>query len=75
MTFSRAAVNFIALMATAGLILFVDLIKWQTGGMTWSEAIWEVNQHTLAVAFGFGLTCGHCFTVPMFPKQIAGRGK
>jgi hypothetical protein len=75
MTFSRAAVNFIALMATAGLILFVDLIKWQTGGMTWSEAIWEVNQHTLAVAFGFGLTCGHCFTVPMFPKSVSGRGK
>lgn len=64
MTFNRAAVNFIALMATAGLILFVDLIKWQTGGMTWSEAIWEVNQHSLGFALGVGVVLGHCFTVP-----------
>ena len=75
MTFSKAAKNFVILITIAIAILFVDLFKWQSGQQTWSEAIWEVNQHTLAVAFGFGLTCGHCFTVPMFPKQIAGRGK
>lgn len=64
MRFRTAANNFIALMATASLILFVDLIKWQTGGMTWSEAIWEVNQHSLGFALAVGIVLGHCFTVP-----------
>ena len=64
MTFSTAAKNFIALMAVASLILFVDLIKWQSGGVTWSEAIWEVNQHSLGFALGVGVVLGHCFTVP-----------
>jgi vancomycin permeability regulator SanA len=75
MTFSRAAWNFVILMTVAFVLLIVDLVKWQSGQQTWSEAIWEVNQHSLAVAFGTGMVCGHCFTVPMFPKQIAGRGK
>jgi len=64
MTFNNAAKNFIALMATASLILLVDLIKWQMGEMTWSEAIWEVNQHSLSFALGVGIVLGHCFTVP-----------
>jgi hypothetical protein len=72
MTFSKAAKNFVILITIAIAILFVDLFKWQTGGMTWSEAIWEVNQHSLAVAFGTGMVCGHCFTVPMFPKSVSG---
>ena len=64
MTFNHAAKNFIALMAVASLILFVDLVKWQMGEMTWSEAIWEVNQHSLGFALGIGVVLGHCFTVP-----------
>jgi glycerol-3-phosphate acyltransferase PlsY len=64
MTFNNAAKNFIALMAVASLILLVDLIKWQMGEMTWSEAIWEVNQHSLGFALGIGVVLGHCFTVP-----------
>jgi len=64
MTFSRAARNFTVLIAVAFTLLIVDLIKWQTGGMTWSESIWEINQETLALSFGVGLVCGHCFTVP-----------
>ena len=75
MTFSRAAVNFVILMTVAFVLLIVDLVKWQSGQQTWSEAIWEVNQKTLAFAFGVGMVCGHCFTVPMFPKSVSGRGK
>lgn len=75
MTFSRAAKNFVILITIAIAILLVDLFKWQSGQMTWSEAIWEVNQKTLAVAFGVGMVCGHCFTVPMLPKSASGRGK
>ena len=75
MTFSRAAWNFVILITVAFVLLIVDLVKWQSGQQTWSETIWEVNQKTLAFAFGTGMVCGHCFTVPMFPKQIAGRGK
>lgn len=75
MTFSRAAWNFVILITVAFVLLIVDLVKWQSGQQTWSEAIWEVNQKTLAVAFGVGMVCGHCFTVPMLPKQISGRGK
>lgn len=75
MTFSRAAWNFVILMTVAFVLLIVDLVKWQSGKQTWSEAIWEVNQKTLAFAFGVGMVCGHCFTVPMFPKSVSGRGK
>lgn len=64
MTFSKAARNFTALIAIAFALLIIDLIKWQTGGMTWSESIWAVNQKTLALSFGVGMVCGHCFTVP-----------
>ena len=64
MTFSTAAKNFIALMTVASLILLVDLIKLQMGEMTWSEAIWEVNPHSLGFALGVGVVLGHCFTVP-----------
>lgn len=64
MTFNRAAQNFVVLITVAFVLLIVDLIKWQSGQQTWSEAIWEVNQKTLAVAFGTGMVCGHCFTVP-----------
>ena len=64
MTFTVAARNFVALMVVASLILCVDLIKWQTGEMTWSEAIWEVNQHSLGLSLGVGIVVGHCFTVP-----------
>lgn len=64
MTFSKAARNFTILIAVAIALLIIDLIKWQTGGMTWSESIWAVNQKTLALSFGVGLACGHCFTVP-----------
>lgn len=46
------------------VLLLVDLVKWQSGGTTWSEAIWEVNQHSLGFALGVGVVLGHCFTVP-----------
>jgi hypothetical protein len=64
MTFSAAAKNFVFLITVAILLLIVDLIKWQSGGVTWSEAIWEVNQHSLSFALGVGIVLGHCFTVP-----------
>jgi hypothetical protein len=64
MTFSTAAKNFVVLITVAILLLIVDLIKWQSGGVTWSEAIWEVNQHSLSFALGVGIVLGHCFTVP-----------
>jgi dolichyl-phosphate-mannose--protein O-mannosyl transferase len=64
MTFSTAAKNFVVLIAVAIVLLIVDLIKWQSGGVTWSEAIWEVNQHSLSFALGVGIVLGHCFTVP-----------
>jgi hypothetical protein len=64
MTFSTAAKNFVFLITVAILLLIVDLIKWQSGGVTWSEAIWEVNQHSLSFALGVGIVLGHCFTVP-----------
>jgi hypothetical protein len=64
MTFSTAAKNFVVLITVAILLLIVDLIKWQNGGVTWSEAIWEVNQHSLSFALGVGIVLGHCFTVP-----------
>jgi hypothetical protein len=64
MTFSTAAKNFVFLITVAILLLIVDLVKWQSGGVTWSEAIWEVNQHSLSFALGVGIVLGHCFTVP-----------
>jgi hypothetical protein len=64
MTFSAAAKNFVVLITVAIVLLLVDLIKWQSGGTTWSEAIWEVNQHSLSFALGVGIVLGHCFTVP-----------
>jgi len=64
MTFSTAAKNFVVLITVAIVLLIVDLIKWQSGGVTWSEAIWEVNQHSLSFALGVGVVLGHCFTVP-----------
>lgn len=64
MTFSTAAKNFVFLITVAIVLLLVDLIKWQSGGVTWSEAIWEVNQHSLGFALGVGIVLGHCFTVP-----------
>ena len=64
MTFSTAAKNFVFLITVAIVLLLVDLVKWQMGEMTWSEAIWEVNQHSLGFALGVGVVLGHCFTVP-----------
>jgi hypothetical protein len=64
MTFSTTAKNFVVLITVAIVLLLVDLFKWQSGGVTWSEAIWEVNQHSLGFALGVGVVLGHCFTVP-----------
>ena len=64
MTFNAAAKNFVFLITVAIVLLLVDLVKWQMGEMTWSEAIWEVNQHSLGFALGVGVVLGHCFTVP-----------
>ena len=64
MTFSTAAKNFVFLITVAIVLLLVDLVKWQSGSVTWSEAIWEVNQHSLGFALGIGVVLGHCFTVP-----------
>lgn len=64
MNFNQAAKNFIFLMALAFGLLVVDLAFWLTGHQTWSESIWEVNQHTLSFALGVGVVLGHCFTVP-----------
>lgn len=64
MTFNAAAKNFVFLIIVAIVLLLVDLIKWQMGEMTWSEAIWEVNQHSLGFALAVGIVLGHCFTVP-----------
>lgn len=68
MTFSTAAKNFVALITVAIVLLLVDLFKWQSGEMTWSESIWEVNQHSLGLALGIGIVVGHCFTVPRGSK-------
>jgi len=68
MTFNAAAKNFIFLITASIVLLLIDLVKWQTGQMTWSESIWEVNQHSLSFALGIGIVIGHCFTVPRGPK-------
>lgn len=62
--------NFIILVALAMALLAIDYAMWRNGGITWSETIWIVNQHTLAVAFGVGMVCGHLFTVPGGDMQI-----
>lgn len=67
MTFNAAAKNFIFLITASIVLLLIDLVKWQTGQMTWSESIWEVNQHSLSFALGIGIVLGHCFTVPRGP--------
>jgi glycerol-3-phosphate acyltransferase PlsY len=68
MTFNRAAKNFVVLITAAFALLIVDLVKWQSGSMTWSESIWEVNQHSLGFALGIGVVLGHCFTVQRVSK-------
>jgi hypothetical protein len=68
MTFNAAAKNFIFLITASIVLLLIDLVKWQTGQMTWSESIWQVNQHSLSFALGIGIVLGHCFTVPRGPK-------
>lgn len=67
MTFNAAAKNFIFLITASIVLLLIDLVKWQAGQMTWSESIWEVNQHSLSFALGIGIVLGHCFTVPRGP--------
>jgi len=64
MKFRRAGLNLILILAFAILTLAGDLYLFMTGQPTISEAIWTINQHTLAVAFGVGAVCGHLFTVP-----------
>jgi glycerol-3-phosphate acyltransferase PlsY len=66
--FNAAAKNFVVLIAVAIVLLLVDLVKWQSGSMTWSESIWEVNQHSLGFALGIGVVLGHCFTVQRVSK-------
>jgi len=62
--FNLKARNFIILMVVALMLLICDLFLLLGGQPTFSESIWEVNQHTLALAFGVGMVCGHLFTVP-----------
>lgn len=62
--FNNKARNFIGLMVVAVLLLLIDLRLLLIGSPTFSESIWEVNQHTLALSFGVGVVCGHLFTVP-----------
>jgi hypothetical protein len=62
--FNLKARNFTILITAAIILLLFDLHFWTSGQPTFSESIWEVNQHTLALAFGVGMVCGHCFTVP-----------
>lgn len=62
--FARKSLNFIILITAAITLLFIDLYLFLGGKTTFSESIWEVNQVTLALSFGIGLVCGHCFTVP-----------
>jgi hypothetical protein len=64
MSFDSAAANFVILMTAAFVLLFIDLSFWLRKKPTFSETIWGVNQWTLALAFGVGMVCGHCFTVP-----------
>lgn len=67
MSFDQGAINFVILITAAFVLLFLDLAFWLKGKKTFSEAIWGVNQWTLALAFGVGMICGHCFTVPYLP--------
>lgn len=63
-TLGQEAVNFIILMIFGFGLLFIDLGLWLKGRKTFSETIWFVNQKTLALAFIFGVICGHLFSVP-----------
>ena len=67
MEFNQAAINFVILTVVAAALLFYDLSLWLRKRTTFSEAIWGVNQWTLALAFAIGMICGHCFTVPGQP--------
>jgi hypothetical protein len=62
--FNLKSRNFIILMVVALTLLIGDLFLLLADQPTFSESIWEVNQHTLALAFGVGMVCGHLFTVP-----------
>lgn len=62
--FYQKARNFTILITAAIILLLCDLYFILNGQPTFSESIWDVNQHTLALAFGVGMVCGHCFTVP-----------
>ena len=62
--FQQKGRNFIILMIAAISLLLMDLYFFTNGQTTFSESIWGVNQVTLALAFGVGVVCGHCFTVP-----------
>jgi len=64
MQFNQAAINFVILTVAASGLLFYDLSLWIRKRTTFSEAIWGVNQWTLAIAFAIGMICGHLFTVP-----------
>jgi len=62
--FNKKAINFLILITAAIILLLADFVLWVSGNPTWSETIWEINQATLALAFGVGVVVGHCFTVP-----------
>jgi hypothetical protein len=62
--FYRKAINFVILMTAAFVLLFIDIGLIVSGRPTFSETIWSLNERTLALAFGVGMVCGHCFTVP-----------
>lgn len=64
MKFHRAGLNLIVILAICLIGLFGDLYLFALGEPTISEAIWTVNQHSLAVAVGLGVIIGHLFTVP-----------
>lgn len=62
--FYKKAINFVILITAAFVLLFIDIYLILSGKPTFSETIWSINQKTLALAFGVGMVCGHCFTVP-----------
>lgn len=62
--FYKKAINFVILITAAFVLLFIDIYLILSGKPTFSETIWSINEKTLALAFGVGMVCGHCFTVP-----------
>lgn len=62
--FYRKAINFTILIVAAIALLLYDAYLILNGYPTFSETIWDINQRSLALAFGVGMICGHCFTVP-----------